>query len=142
MPVQIPEKLIIEKATLYAHCAPAYLTGYSGVEPDVPDGLYYPRNLALHVRDFDGAVFDYPMGSSYGVWYGSGGLEISNAVWGGRWSPNGQGVVTKSGNVKNYLTPGERTVFVVRSTNSPTSSNRMRFGIMKFDLVIEGFLRG
>jgi len=61
---------------------------------------------------------------------------------GGRWSPNGQGVVTKSGNVKNYLTPGERTVFVVRSTNSPTSSNRMRFGIMKFDLVIEGFLRG
>ena len=142
MPVQIPEKLIIEKATLYAHCAPAYLTGYSGAEPDVPDGLYYPRNLALHVRDFDGAVFDYPMGSSYGVWYGSGGLEISNAVWGGRWTPNGEGVVTMSGDVKNYLTPDEQTVFVVRSVDSLTSSNRMRFGIMKFDLVIEGFLRG
>lgn len=142
MPVQIPEKLIIEKATLYAHCAPAYLTGYSAVEPDVPDGLYYPQNLALYVRDFDGAVFDYPRGSSYGVWYGSGGSEISNAVWGGRWTPNGEGVVTMSGDVKNYLTPGEQTVFVVQSADSPTSSNRMRFGIMKFDLVIEGFLRG
>lgn len=142
MPVQIPEKLIIEKATLYAHCAPAYLTGYSAVEPDVPDGLYYPQNLALYVRDFDATVFDYPRGSSYRVWYGSGGLEISNAVWGGRWTPNGEGVVTKSGNVKNYLTPGEQTVFVVQSVDLPTSSNRMRFGIMKFDLVIEGFLRG
>ena len=36
----------------------------------------------------------YPMGSSHAVFYGSGGLEISNAVWGGQWTPN-QGVVTK-----------------------------------------------
>ncbi len=142
MPVQIPEKLIIEKATLYAHCAPAYLTGYSDVYPDVPDGLYYPRNLALYIRDFDGAVFDYPMGSEFKVWYGSGGTEITNQVWGGRWSPTGAGVKTKIGNVTNYLTPGQQTVFVVQSVDSPTSSNRMRFGIMKFDLVIEGFLRG
>jgi len=142
IPVQIPEKLIIEKATLYAHCAPAYITGARTYEPDVPDGLYYPRNLALYVRDFDATVFDCPWGSEYEVWYGSGGLEISSAVWGGRWTPNGEGVVTKLGNVKNYLTPGERTVFVVQSADSPTHSNRMRFGIMKFDLVIEGFLRG
>src|SRR5690606_11740809 len=110
IPVQIPEKLIIEKATLYAHCAPAYLTGYSIVDPDVPDGLYYPRNLALSVRDFDGAVFDYPMESSYGVWYGSGGTEITNQVWGARWSPTGAGVKTRIGNVMNYLTPGQQTV--------------------------------
>jgi len=142
MPVQIPEKLIIEKATLYAHCAPAYLTGYSDVYPNVPDGLYYPQNLALYVRDFDGAVFDYPMGSELKVWYGSEGTEITDKVWGGRWSPTGAGVKTKIGNVTNYLTPGQQTVFVVQSVDSPTSSNRMRFGIMKFDLVIEGFLRG
>src|SRR5690606_4681834 len=101
IPVQIPEKLIIEKATLYTHCAPAYFTGYSDSELDVPDGLYYPRNLALYVRDFNAAVLDWPMDSSYGVWYGSGGLEISNEVWGGRWTPNGEGVVTMSGDVKN-----------------------------------------
>lgn len=142
IPVQIPEKLIIEKATLYAHCAPAYLTGYSDVEPDVPDGLYYPQNLALYVRDFDGTVFDYPKGSEPGVWYGSGGTEITNQVWGGRWSPTGAGVKTKIGNVTNYLTPGQQTVFVVQSVDSATFSNRMRFGIMKFDLVVEGFLRG
>ena len=141
IPVFVPEKLIIENAVLYAHCAASYLTGHS-VTSDIPDGFYNAKNLALYIRDFDDTVLDYPAESSYGVWYGSGGTEITNQVWGGRWSPTGAGAKTKIGNVTNYLTPGQQTVFVVQSADSPTWERRADFSIMKFDLVVEGFLRG
>lgn len=140
IPVFVPEKLIIERATLYTYCAAVYLTGYS--TEGIPDGYYNPQNLALYVRNFDGVILDWPSAGEYGVWYGSGGTDITNAVWGGRWSPTGAGAKIKIADVKNYLTPGQRTVFVVQPTDTPSTANRMQFGIMKFDIVIEGFLRG
>ena len=48
----------------------------------------------------------------------------------------------KIGDVKDYLTPGEQTLFVVETSDNPSSNTEADFSLMKFDLVIEGFLRG
>ena len=137
----IPENFIVESATLYTRSASSYITGYQTAH-GVPDGYYHGKNLGLYIMNADAMIFDYPQGSSYGVWYGPAGTNITTPVWGSRWSPTGGGVKVKIGDVKDYLTPGEQTLFVVETSDNPSSNTEADFSLMKFDLVIEGFLRG
>ncbi len=139
--VFIPENFIVETAMLYTRSASSYITGYQPSE-GVVDGYYHGKNLELYIMNADETVFDYAAGSTYGVWYGSAGWNLTEAVWGDKWSPTGSGVQVKLGDVGDRLIPGEQTLFVVETSDNPSSNTKADFSLMKFDLVVEGFLRG
>ena len=136
----IPENFIVESATLYTRSASSYISGFQ-TTAGVPDGYYHGKNLGLYIMNTDAMIFDYPQGVLI-LFLWSCRYRYYYAVWGSRWSPTGGGVKVKIGDVKDYLTPGEQTLFVVETSDNPSSNTEADFSLMKFDLVIEGFLRG
>lgn len=135
--VNIPDKLTITKAELSVISMPTYKSGYS-----FADGFYHARNLSLYREsDMKGFIY-FPDVGSYVVLYDSGGTNITNDVWGGVWSPSGDGVQEKIGDVTNILTSGKNS-FIVKTSDSVGSQANERYnGGLQFTLVVEGYLRG
>ncbi|QQE80939.1 phage tail protein [Alicyclobacillus sp. SO9] len=69
--------------------------------------------------------------------------DITSSAWGSYWSPAATANViqTKSADVKNYLTPGGRTVFGVDSNASAPSGNTMA-ALVQFELTVTGYKNG
>lgn len=139
--VYIPSNFYAVRARLITKSAPSHITGWQQTD-GIADGYYHGRNLRLYVVAGDNTIFEYPYASSYGIWYGAGGNDITNATWGGSWSPTGNSVQEKETLITDYLSPGYESVFMVQSIDNPSTSNKANFGVMKFDVIIEGFLRG
>lgn len=139
----VPEKLNITNVELVTHSLPSRWTGHNVAE-GVPDGIYHPRNMRLFkVSDNNNSVLDWPFSSSYGVVMGTNGRQdITNAIWGGQWSPSGTSISQKIGNVTNHVTSGEYQTFGVASVDSLGSSNKRYMGGLQFTVVVEGYLRG
>lgn len=135
--VNIPDKLTITKAELSVISMPTYKSGYS-----FADGFYHARNLSLYREsDMKGFIY-FPYAGSCVVLYDSGGTNITNDVWGGVWSPSGDGVQEKIGDVTNILTSGKNS-FIVKTSDSVGSQANERYnGGLQFTLVVEGYLRG
>lgn len=137
--IYIPADLIIDKAELHTKSMPSYWTGHTGV----PNGFYHARNLKLYEGDASDGVLDWPYSSSYDVTFGrSGRTDITSNTWGGNWTPTGEGIKTKTADVKDYIYPGQSTVFIVDTADSVSEANSRYMGAMQMDLIITGFLRG
>ena len=138
--IYLPSDLIIESGTLYARSMPSYKTGWGSI----PDGYYHPRNLRLYKGDAaDDGFLDLPAWSEYGVVFGERGrTDITTAVWGSAWTPSGQGIKEKSGDITSYLTAGQAHTFIVETSDSVTYENSRYMGAMQLGIVVEGFLRG
>ena len=63
-------------------------------------------------------------------------------MWGSAWSPTGQGIKERVGDVTNQLVAGENHTFVVETIDSVTIANSRYMGAMQLEIVVEGFLRG
>lgn len=138
--VFVPSDLIIESATLYARSMSAYRVGGGSF----PDGYYHPRNLKLYKGNSgeDGYLL-WPADSEYGVIFGqSGRTDITTAVWGSAWTPSGQGIKEKAGDITSHLTPGANHTFIVETSDSITYENSRYIGAMQLEIVVKGFLRG
>jgi len=138
--VYIPSDLIIESATLYARSMPIYRTGWGSI----PDGYYHARNLRLYKGNAaDNGFLDFPAYSEYGVIFGqSGRTDITTAVWKSAWTPSGQGIKEKSGDITSRLTAGQNHTFIVETSDSVTVENSRYMGAMQLEIVVKGFLRG
>lgn len=137
--VAIPDNLTIETAILRCKSMPRLFTGW-GV---IPDGYYHARNMKLYkISDESAGYIDYPASSEYDLIMDIGGTDISSAVWGSStWSPTGQGIKYRQGDVKNYLDVGTN-IFLVKSTDSISQANERYGGGMQFELIVTGYLRG
>lgn len=138
--VYIPSDLIIESGTLYARSMPSYRTGWGSI----PNGYYHPRSLRLYKGNaaYDGFL-DFPAGSEYGIVFGqSGRTDITTAVWGSAWTPSGQGIKEKVGDITSQLTAGQNHAFIVETSDSVTVENSRYMGTMQLEIVIRGFLKG
>lgn len=135
----IPENLIIETAILRCKSMPRLFTGW----PVIPDGYYHARNMKLYkISDESAGYIDYPASSEYDLIMDISGTDISSAVWGSStWSPTGQGIKYRQGDVKNYLDVGTN-IFLVKSTDSISQANERYGGGIQFELIITGYLRG
>lgn len=135
----IPENLTIESAVLRCKSMPRLFTGWTGI----PDGYYHARNMKLYkISDESAGYIDYPASSEYDLIMDIGGTDISSAVWGSStWSPTGQGIKYRQGDVKNYLDVGTN-IFLVKSTDSISQANERYGGGMQFELIVTGYLRG
>jgi hypothetical protein len=138
--IYLPSDLLIESGTLYARSMPSYRTGWAGI----PDGFYHPRNLRLYKGNTaEDGFLDFPAGSEYGVIFGqSGRTDITSAIWGSAWTPSGQGIKEKSGDITSQLTAGQAHTFIVETSDSVTYENSRYMGAMQLEIVVEGFLRG
>lgn len=135
----IPDNLTIETAVLRCKSMPRLFTGWG----DVPDGYYHARNMKLYkISDESAGYIDYPAASEYDLIMDIGGTDISSAVWGSStWSPTGQGIKYRQGDVKNYLDVGTN-IFLVKSTDSISQATERYGGGIQFELIITGYLRG
>lgn len=135
----IPENLTIESAVLKCKSMPRLFTGWG----NVPDGYYHARNMKLYkISDESAGYINYPALSEYNLIMDIGGVDISSAVWGSStWSPTGQGIKYRQGDVKNYLDVGTN-IFLVKSTDSISQANERYGGGMQFELIVTGYLRG
>jgi hypothetical protein len=138
--VYIPDDLIIDTATLYIRSMPSRWEGHS----NVPNGFYHTRNMRLYKGESASDGFlDWPWGSSYWVFFGTQGrMDITTPVLGGPWSPSGEGIKIKTGDIKPYLTVGESNNFIVETSDSASSGDPRYMGAMQLEIVITGFLRG
>lgn len=137
---RIPDKMTVTNAELITRSIPTHWTDWV----EVPDGIYHARNLRLFIANSgtDG-VIDFPAYSSYGVVMGEHGrTDITNEVWEGSWSPTGDGIREKIGNVTKYIENNKFQTFGVATTDAPTQNNRRYIGGVQFILVVEGYLRG
>jgi len=135
----VPDKLNVTKATLTCFSMPAWRSGES-----FPDGYYHARNLKLYKSsDPTDGYLDFPADSSYGVTMRSAGYQdITSAVWGANWTPSGDKIVSKVGDVTNFITPGEQHVFAVETIDEVNLTNARYMGAMQMSISIEGYLRG
>ncbi len=138
--IYLPSDLLIESGTLYARSMPSYMTGWE----NIPDGYYHPRNLRLYKSNaVDDGFLDVPAYSEYGVIFGqSSRTDITTAVWGSAWTPSGQGIKEKSGDITSQLTAGQAHTFIVETSDSVTLGNSRYMGAMKLEIEVKGFLRG
>lgn len=135
----IPDNLTIETAILRCKSMPRLFTGWGAI----PDGYYHARNMKLYkISDESAGYIDYPASSEYDLIMDIGGTDISSAVWGSStWSPTGQGIKYRQGDVKNYLDIGTN-IFLIKSTDSISQANERYGGGMQFELIVTGYLRG
>lgn len=135
--IDVPAKLTITKAELKTFSIPTYKTGYS-----FADGFYHSRNLSLYRKSIMDGFIDSPYPGSYSMSASSGGTNVTSAVWGQVWSPSGNGIQEKIGNITNILTTGKNS-FTVRTSDPLNMSSTDRYnGGMQFSIVVEGYLQG
>ncbi|MBS4534968.1 hypothetical protein GOQ29_04970 [Clostridium sp. D2Q-14] len=135
----VPEKLNITKATLNCFSMPAWRTGET-----FPDGFYHARNLRLYKSsDPSDGYLDFPAASNYGVTMRSASYQdITDDVWEVSWTPSGDKIVNKIGDVTNHITPGQQHIFAVETTDAVNVTNARYMGAMQLNISIEGYLRG
>ena len=141
--IPVPNNFVIEKATLTLEAMPVY---YNDSVRDVTKWKQ-SRNLRLYKADGNDGFFDYPYpGHPWVDW--RSGTNITSAVWGvSSWSPpitpsDSPTIQYRSGDVKQYLTPGEETTFYVETTDSATENNfDNNQGLGRLVVSIEGFAR-
>ena len=139
--VYIPENFIIESAILHTKSLPFYRTN----EPyGAPDGFYHAKQMALHLVQDESDISVWIDGYSTEKVRVTDKLQISKDVWGiDKWSPEGRYVQIITGNVKNYLNEGGRTVFLVQSRGMAATVENTRYqGLLQMELEVSGFLRG
>ncbi len=144
--VPVPERFIVTKATLTVEAMARYVydviseTGY----------WYQSKKLKLYRASGDRAVHYCPRPSSDAdvVWCNK--EDITSSVWGiSTWSPplvpsnpgtgkeNVPYVQRRSGSVKNYLSAGQSTTFIVEASDIYDAGQ----GIGRLIVVVEGYVR-
>jgi hypothetical protein len=141
--VYLPQDLTITSATLHTKSMPFYLTNQSGIN-GAPNGYYHPQRLRIYrvLDNLDMSIWvdGYEMVDT--PYVGENKENLAPQVWGGEWTPTGNKIQIKDGNMTQILRPGQRDVYMVTSHISPTRENTRYQGLMQMELEVEGFLRG
>lgn len=138
--IPVPSNFEIEKATLTLEAMPVYFNDGSA-------RWKQSRNLRLYRANGNNGFFDYPVPGHMEIIWRSG-TNITSPVWGiSSWSPSitpssNPVIQYRSGEIAQYLSPGEETTFYIETTDSPSHSNfRNNQGLGRIIVTIEGFAR-
>jgi hypothetical protein len=144
--VYLPGDFIIDKAMLHVKSIPLYLTNQLPVDQGgsgAPDGFYHVKDVCLYKAEESDDVSFWADGFHvYTEPILGSKTDITDDVWESKWSPTGEGMKVKSGDVSEHLTVGGRAIIVAQSDLPMTAQNYRYQSYMQAELEIEGFLRG
>ena len=136
--VYVPDNFTITKATLITKVMPCYRTN----DPrGAPNGYYFPRQLRLYTANLTSGVIWVDGYTIYETPEYQTRDDLTTTIWGGEWTPTGTTMRTKTANISSVLTAGHN-VLLVRTGIANTVDNLRYFGLVRMDVVVEGFLRG
>ena len=144
---QVPSNFTVTKASLILACVPVF----------VDDSIYPQYNKWTHARslrvymseDTDGFFYWYLYSEPTGIQWRDQ-VDITSQVWGSSWSPSlaytGQNsentqnkIQYKTGDIKQYITPGKLMSIRVASSAPPNASLDEEFSMAKAIVIVEGY---
>lgn len=136
IPIFIPDRFKVERATLYLSLIPTYQLHY-----DQPLGFFHGKNLKLYKSyDSEDMCIVLPFQSEWDMDIGlADKIDITNDVFGiNKISPTGDKAQIYSGDITNHLQAGTRMFLTLETTDDLTDSYHHMGGV-KFEIYVEGY---
>jgi len=144
---QVPSNFTVTKASLTLACVPVFFE----------NPIYPQRNKWMHVKSLrvymsentDGFFHWYRYSEAIDIQWRDQ-VDITSQVWGSSWSPSlaytGQNsentqnkIQYKTGDIKQYITPGKLMSIRVASSAPPNASLDEEFSMAKAIVIVEGY---